>query len=151
MPFQLASYASCSFCEYLAGHRDCAFIIREPLAAAFVNRTQYERGALLVVPTTHRATILDITHEEIASVYGLAKRLAAAAERAFGAVGANVFQNNGTRAGQHVPHFHVHVVPRYENSDPEKLFLQRDFAIAPSEEQRRVADEIRSALTMERA
>jgi len=147
MPFQLTTYDSCSFCEYLAGQRECAFIVREPLAAAFVNRTQYERGAMLVVPNAHRPTILDITPDEIASVYALAKRLAAAAERAFGAVGANVFQNNGTRAGQHVPHFHVHVVPRYENSNPEKLFLQREFALATPDEQRRVAEEIRSALT----
>jgi histidine triad (HIT) family protein len=146
MPFPLAPHGSCSFCEYLAGTHECVFVVRNELVAAFVNRTQYERGAMLIVPNAHRATILEITDEELASVYALAKRLAAAAERALGAIGANVFQNNGSKGGQHVPHFHVHLVPRYEHSDPEKMFLQREFALTPVAEQQRIADAIRKAL-----
>jgi histidine triad (HIT) family protein len=146
MPFRLAAHDSCSFCDYLAGKLECTFIIRDERVAAFVNRTQYERGALLVVPVAHRPTILEMQDAELASIYALAKRLAGAAAQAFGAIGANVFQNNGIKAGQHVPHFHVHVVPRYESSDSEKIFLQREFAITPRTEQQRIADAIRAAL-----
>jgi histidine triad (HIT) family protein len=146
VPFKLAAADSCAFCAYLAGERECVFVARTKLVAAFVNRTQYERGAMLVVPTAHRDTILEMTDEELASVHSLAKRLAQAAELAFGAVGVNVFQNNGIKAGQHVPHYHVHVVPRYETSDSEKVFLQREFAISSRDEQQRVADAIRTAL-----
>jgi histidine triad (HIT) family protein len=144
--FRLAPYDSCSFCRYLAGEAECVFVAREERVAAFVNRTQYERGAMLVVPNAHRETILEIQDEEIASIYKLAKRLARATQNAFGAVGVNVFQNNGIKAGQHVPHYHVHVVPRYENSDSEKIFLQRNFEIASRAEQQNVADAIRAAL-----
>jgi histidine triad (HIT) family protein len=147
MSFRLEPHDSCSFCGYLAGESACAFIVRDAQVAAFVNRTQYERGAMLVVPVAHRPTILEMQDAELAGVHTLAKRLASAAEKAFGAVGANVFQNNGVKAGQHVPHFHVHVVPRYESSDSEKIFLQREFAITPPEEQRRIADAIRACLT----
>ena len=31
--------------------------------------------------------------------------------------GINVVQNNGPSAGQTVFHFHVHVIPRYDNDD----------------------------------
>ena len=75
-----------------------------------------------------------------------AKRLAQAMETAFGAVGANIFQNNGIQAGQHVPHLHIHVVPRYPTSDPEKLFLQRNFPILPMAELDAVAAALRDAL-----
>ena len=108
-------------------------------AAAFVNHRQYERGAALVIPRAHRETILDLSAAEIASLYGLARRLAHAMEAAFGACGVNVYQNNGIKAGQHVPHVHVHVVPRYPTSDPERLFLQRDFPIVPLADLRVIA------------
>jgi histidine triad (HIT) family protein len=146
MAFPVAPDEPCPFCEYLAGTRECAFVVRDELVAAFVNRTQYERGAMLIVPNAHRETILEITDAEIASAHRLAKRLAAAAERAFGAIGANVFQNNGIKAGQHVAHFHVHIVPRYESSNPEKVFQQQDFPLTSPEEQRRIAAAIRQAI-----
>jgi hypothetical protein len=56
----------------------------------------------------------------------------------------NVFQNNGRSAGQAEPHFHVHVVPRYNDTDPHKIFLQRDCAVMSIEGQRAIADEIRA-------
>jgi histidine triad (HIT) family protein len=148
MPFRLApSESRCPFCDYLAhAKEEIAVVADNEHAVAFVNLRQYERGAMLVIPRQHRVTILDIADSEIASCYQLAKRVAAAAASAFGACGANVFQNNGIKAGQHVPHFHVHVVPRYESSDPGKLFLQQQYDTIPIEEQRAIAAAIRAAL-----
>ena len=146
MPFQLAPYDSCGFCKYVSGELECAFLAEDDLAAALVNQRQYERGAALVIPKAHRETILDVSDAEIASLYRLARRLARAVEAAFGACAANVFQNNGIKAGQHTPHMHVHVVPRYQSSDPEKLFLQREFPIISMTEQNGIAAAIRAAL-----
>jgi len=115
-------------------------------AFAELDERQYERGALLVLPKRHRESILDIESEEIAAVYQLAREVGAAAARAFGAVGMNVFQNNGTKAGQHEPHFHVHVVPRYRASDPNRRFLQRDYEVITMAEQRAIAELIRAEL-----
>lgn len=148
MRFDLPAYdpASCSFCADLAGTRECAFVAENEHAAAEIDERQYERGAMLVIPRRHRETVLDIEPDEIAAVYRLAKEIAAAATRAFGARGISVFQNNGSKAGQHEPHFHVHVVPRYEGSEPDRLFLQRDYAVISIEEQRQIAAAIRACL-----
>jgi diadenosine tetraphosphate (Ap4A) HIT family hydrolase len=126
MRFDLEPYTTCSFCEDLDGSRDCAFVARNDDVAAIVNERQYERGAMLVIPTRHRESILDITEAELEAVYLLAKHLAEAAAQALDAVGMNVFQNNGTNAGQTEPHFHVHVVPRYSHSDPSRKFQRAD-------------------------
>src|SRR5688572_13470077 len=126
MRYPIPKYDSCSFCDDLAGTRECAFITQTALAAAELDERQYERGAMLVIPRQHREAVLDITDEEIDAVYRLARQVAQAATRAFGALGVNVFQNNGSKAGQREPHFHVHVVPRYEHSDPDRNFRQRD-------------------------
>ena len=146
MRYELPPYESCSFCDDLAGTRECAFIVRNDLAAAEVDERQYERGAMLVIPRAHRESVLDITDDEIDAVYRLARDVARAATRAFGALGMNVYQNNGPKAGQHEPHFHVHVVPRYETSDPGRRFLQQDYAVSSMEEQRAIAAAIRAAL-----
>ncbi len=147
MPFPVAPYDTCSFCLDLSGERECAFITENDYAAAQVDERQYERGAMLVIPRHHRETILDIEESELEAVYALAKRVAAAAERAYGAVGANIYQNNGLKASQHEPHFHVHVVPKYKDSESEKLFLQRNYDAIPIDEQRQIADTLRAALT----
>lgn len=143
MRFELFPYDSCSFCQDLAGERECAFVGENEHAVAEVNERQYERGAMLVIPRAHRESVLDIESVEMAAVYSLVREIARAATMAFGALGMNVFQNNGSKAGQHEPHFHVHVVPRYKTSDPERRFLQRDYSVISIEEQRAIAATIR--------
>ena len=146
MPFPVAPYDTCSFCLDLSGERECAFVTENDRAAAQVDERQYERGAMLIIPRHHCETILDIEESELEAVYALAKRMTRAVERAYGAVGANIYQNNGLKASQHEPHFHVHVVPKYEDSESEKLFLQRNYDVIPIEEQRQIASTLRAAL-----
>jgi histidine triad (HIT) family protein len=146
MRFKLFDYDICSFCQDLAGERECAYIAENELAAAEVNERQYERGAMLVIPRTHRESILDIEPVKLAAVYRLMREVARAAAAAFAAHGMNVFQNNGAKGAQTEPHFHVHVVPRYESSDPHRRFLQRDYRILSIEEQREIAATIRRCM-----
>jgi len=137
---------SCGFCEYLAGTRSCAFVRRTDTVASFVNLRQYERGALLVVPARHASTVLDLDSDIVGLIHAEAALLGRALVRAFGATGLNIFQNNGVDAGQHVGHFHVHVVPRYPGSDSTKIYLQDNFEPAPMSELQIVASTVRSAL-----
>ena len=34
-------------------------------------------------------------------------------QKNLGCIGLNLVQNNGEAAGQTVPHFHMHIIPRY--------------------------------------
>jgi histidine triad (HIT) family protein len=129
----------CPFCEYLTGAAECTFLNRGALVSAFLNITQYERGATLVVPNTHVETIVTATEEQVAAVHVEARRIAAILVRRLGATGVNVFQNNGRASGQTVPHYHVHVVPRYVGSDPARRFREADFEQTPQEELRMLA------------
>jgi histidine triad (HIT) family protein len=78
-------------------------------------------------------------------------RLPAAGPRPFcdylsGATGLNLFTNAGVDAGQTVPHFHVHVVPRYPGTDPRRLFQQKNHEPQPIEVRREVGARVRQAL-----
>jgi histidine triad (HIT) family protein len=147
MPFTLAPYDSCGFCRYVRGEAEYVALAEDALALALMNYRQYERGAMLVIPKRHCETVLDVSDAELASLYRLAKALARGANIALGACGANIYQNNGIQAGQHVPHVHVHVVPRYQDSNSEKVFLQRDFPILPLDELRPTAAALRATFS----
>jgi histidine triad (HIT) family protein len=90
--------------------------------------------------------MLDLLPEEISSIYLHAQELAAALCKAFDPVGFNIFQNNGIASGQTVPHFHVHLIPRYSTDDPEKIFKARQVGPTPLEERLLIAEEIKRHL-----
>jgi histidine triad (HIT) family protein len=142
--FTIPAHDRCPFCDYLAGIEPCAFVARGPQVSAFLNRTQFERGALLLVPNDHVESVLELKADLVAAIYTEAQRLAKGLVPVLGATGLNIFQNNGVRAGQSVAHYHVHVVPRYETSQPWRRFTESEFEHTPFEELDRLATELRA-------
>lgn len=144
--FQSPVQNSCTFCNYLSGKTPCAFVTRGPEISTFMNRAQYENGAVLLVPNRHIENILDLDTDLMLSLYKEAQRLAHAFIDAFGAVGLNMFQNNGIQAGQTIAHCHTHLVPRYPGSDSSRIFREEDYPITPLEELHSLADRLKLAL-----
>ena len=146
MPLEIPERDPCPFCENLAGAVDadsgrakrCAFIERQDMAAAFVNPFQGREGATLVGPTRHAPTVLDLTEPEAEALARLVRRVARAVHDAFDVVGLNIFQNNGIASGQTIPHYHVHVMPRYPGEEPDELFGRRA-VLVPFAERARLA------------
>ena len=56
--------------------------------------------------------ILDLSPEK---VFVLASRISKAMKEALNCDGLNIVQNNGEIAGQTVFHFHMHIIPRYND------------------------------------
>jgi histidine triad (HIT) family protein len=144
--FEAPSHDACPYCEYLAGKSACAFVHRDGEVAAFMNRSQYERGAVLLIPNEHVESILDLDAALMSALFGSAQRIARAMVECFGAVGLNMFQNNGIQAGQSIAHYHIHLVPRYETSVPWRRFREADFPRTPRDELERLAGELRAGL-----
>ena len=61
-----------------------------------------------------------IDTEDLKAVAATAQQLAAKALERLGADGVNLLNSNGAAAWQTVFHFHMHVIPRYED-DPLRL------------------------------
>ena len=78
------------------------------------------RGHALVVPREHTKNLLEIGAEDLAACAAAAQRLARKATENLGADGVNLVNSCGATAWQTVFHFHVHVIPRYED-DPLQL------------------------------
>ena len=82
------------------------------LTLTLVNWEQFELGQVYVISRRHAPTLFDLTDEEAEAVIHTIRRTADALVRAYDPDGLNLIQNNGVVAGQHGPHFHMHVVPR---------------------------------------
>lgn len=103
---------ACVFCDILAGKVQASIVAESEQALAFLDLRQAQPGHVLVIPSRHAETILDITTEEASAVMALAVRVAQALQVAFQPAGMNLWQSNGHAGGQEVPHFHLHVHPR---------------------------------------
>lgn len=103
----------CSFCAYLAGTRPYTILEHGPVVSVLVTFEQRGLGHMLVIPTRHRPTILDVTTEEAHALIERTIRAASAITAAYDPDGVAVWQNNGVPAGQSVPHVHFHVAGSY--------------------------------------
>jgi diadenosine tetraphosphate (Ap4A) HIT family hydrolase len=124
----------------LQGTKDAVFVSRGKTVSVIMNPRQYERGALLIIPNQHASSLIDTHEEPFLAAQIEARRMARLLVEQLGATGVNVFQNAGVAAGQTVPHYHVHVVPRYPSSDPARRFREADYDVVPKEQLRPIAD-----------
>jgi histidine triad (HIT) family protein len=97
----------------VAGEERASVVLRDGFCTAFLDLFPVAPGHLLVVPNVHAARLSDLPAETVTRVLQAAADLLSV-QRALGlaAEGANLLLNDGSAANQHVPHVHVHVVPR---------------------------------------
>ena len=111
--FPLPQTDRCYLCAIVAGELAGWNVIhRGESTLTILNGRQFEIGQCMILPVRHAPTLLDLTEQEEAAVMAAAKRLTQAMVDAFAPDGVLLYQNNGVGAGQEVPHFHLHVVPR---------------------------------------
>ena len=113
----------CLFCSIVAGDAPAAVVLDEPHAVAFLDVRPVFVGHTLVVPRTHRDTLVDLAADELEPLFATVQRLAVAVRDAMGAQGTFVAMNNVV--SQSVPHLHVHVVPRTRGDGLRGFFWPR--------------------------
>ncbi len=110
----------CIFCKILAGEIPATIVDEDERTIAFMDIAPATRGHALVIPRAHSTDLLSIDPEDLSAVAAGAQRLAARAVERLGADGVNLLNSCGPAAWQTVMHFHIHVIPRYED-DPLRL------------------------------
>jgi histidine triad (HIT) family protein len=112
--------ADCLFCGIIAGSIPSQAIDSDERTVAFMDINPATPGHALVVPRVHSADLLEISSEDLTATALAAQRLAQRMKDVLEADGINLINACGAAAWQTVFHFHIHVVPRYED-DPLKL------------------------------
>ncbi|MFT3971060.1 MAG: HIT family protein [Micropruina sp.] len=110
-------------CAIIEGRLDAEIVLRTEQVIAFLDHRPVFKGHVLVCPTRHVDTLLDLPDELVLPLIGACRRIAAAMGPALGAQGSFVAINNVI--SQSVPHLHIHVVPRSKGDGLRGFFWPR--------------------------
>lgn len=106
-------------------------IIRNELAWAFPTNIPIVPGHVLVAPIRCVATFEELTKDEIKAIFDLREKLKIALTKIFKTEGFNYAWNEGKLAGQSIPHFHLHILPRKEGDTGIMKYEPRKFLYRP--------------------
>ena len=109
----------CIFCKIAAGEIPSKTIYEDEKYRVILDLGPATRGHALILPKNHYANLFELPEEDAKEVICLAKKMATIMKDKLGCDGFNLVQNNGEAAGQTVFHFHMHLIPRYENDGQE--------------------------------
>ena len=108
----------CIFCKLANGDIPTNSIYEDDNFKVILDADPATKGHALILPKDHFANLFEIDDAVAAKALPLAKSNYHVLISSVCA-GVNIVQNNGEAAGQTVNHFHIHVIPRYED-DPDK-------------------------------
>jgi histidine triad (HIT) family protein len=132
--------SDCLFCGIVSGDVPAQVVDSDDHTIAFMDINPATRGHSLVVPRAHTADLIEISDEDLERTMVAARRLARRIDEALEPDGFNLLNSCRPAGWQTVFHFHVHVIPRYDD-DPLKLpWIPRG---AEADEIERIAERVR--------
>lgn len=114
------------FCRIIDGEIPCHKLYEDLDVIAFLDISQVTKGHALVVSKKHYDNFLTTPKEVMHKVMDVAQTLGQVAIKYLGAKGVNILTNCYEASGQTVNHFHVHVIPRYEEGDGFRLEMKNN-------------------------
>jgi histidine triad (HIT) family protein len=103
----------CVFCAIRNGQVPAVVVAEDERALAIMDINPVNDGHVLVIPRVHAATLFEIAEEDLVAAIRLARRVAIGIRKGLAPDGLNLIQNNGAAAFQSMPHFHLHLIPRW--------------------------------------
>jgi len=136
----------CWACRVISGETFGCVAAESRDVLVLLNPFPLSPGHALVVPRRHVRDLYELPDSLAGPVLSAAARVARALKRAFAADGVTLRQNNGAASDQHLFHFHMHVIPRFDG-DLERFNATPPQAIRAAQEAS--AARLRAALKAE--
>ena len=135
---------NCIFCAIVDGVIPAAKVYEDDQILAFMDINPANPGHLLVIPKRHYRNIFDIDVEMAGKIMRVGTRLASVVKTALNPDGLNLLQSSESAAFQTVFHFHLHLIPRWED---DSLVLPWQPQQGDINQIAEVADKIRQHIT----
>ena len=108
----------CVFCKIISGEFNSSKIYEDDKVLAILDLSQATYGHTLVMPKEHCENIFDLNEETAGHLLSVVTKIAKHYNQVIPNLkGINLLNNNGLKAGQTVMHYHMHIIPRYDDDD----------------------------------
>ena len=102
----------CIFCKIISGELPGRIVYKDESAVVFMDIAEDVDGHMVAVPRKHVKNILDCDSDTLNHLMAAVKRVAGHCTENCGYDGVNLLNASDESAGQSVPHFHIHIIPR---------------------------------------
>lgn len=126
---------NCIFCKIINKEIPSNVVYEDEDFLAFLDIAKSTNGHTILIPKKHSKNILECDDDLLAKMIVVAKRIAQKFIDKLGAEGCNILTNCNEVAGQTCFHFHIHIIPRYNDQDGfEPLFRDnKNHQLSPNE------------------
>ena len=111
----------CIFCKIINHDIPSKVVYEDDEVLAILDISQITRGHTLVMPKEHMDDVLSCPPVLLSKLMCVAQKISKELIEKLDAKGINILTNAKEIAGQTVPHFHIHVIPRYNEHDGCKI------------------------------
>ena len=117
---------SCPFCLLVQGKEsqgsqlkqtDIVFQTAEVTAFMATRKYPNNQGHVLIISNQHFENIYDLPANISAKIHALSREIALAMKSEYQCDGIMLRQHNEPAGDQNIWHYHLHVIPRYQNDD----------------------------------
>jgi histidine triad (HIT) family protein len=105
----------CVFCKIRDGEIPSMRVYEDDRTLAFMDINPLNSGHCLIITKTHAPTLWESDPADLQAAITAAQKVAVALQTAVKPDGLNMLQANGAAAFQSVPHYHLHLIPRWNN------------------------------------
>lgn len=105
----------CIFCKIVSGQVPCMKVYEDEHTLVFMDIAGDVDGHMVAIPKNHIENILDCDTESLNRLMRAVKKVSNHCVENCGFDGVNLLNASDTSAGQSVPHFHIHIIPRKKN------------------------------------
>lgn len=133
------------FAKILSGQIPSAKIYEDELIYSFMDAFPQSLGHALIIPKKAAPDLLTVDRKALQAIAAFSQDLARAQQEALRPDGIKVLQYNGSAAGQTVFHYHMHLIPVWNNMP----LGSHGAAVKPLEELEKTAAQIRKHLPVQ--
>ena len=105
----------CVFCQIVSGEIPGMKVYEDAYTLVFMDIAKDVDGHMVAIPKKHMKSILDCDVETLTHLMATVKKVSNHCVDHCGYEGVNLLNASDESAGQSVPHFHIHIIPRKQS------------------------------------